>query len=224
MTASECAVALAIAKHANGWKNSHAKVETLAHDTKLDRRTVVRATASLVDKKWLIQTHSGRGGNARWANSYDLNIPAAPAAASKCHGVTLQSDMVSSQSDIEPVSKCHGVTTSSSYSTPRSSPVLSSEENRRTDKTKPEENRRRAEWLDTSYWVGISRKHPEGYFIQVKGNNTEPGGNHVRVDLTQHQARSLFDGNLYPYEHILGCMMQYAWDQNPGVEWLNVSV
>jgi Helix-turn-helix domain len=218
MTASECAVALAIAKHADGWKNSYPKVSTLARETKLDRTTVMHATTSLVDKKWLIQTHSGRGGYSKWANSYDLNIPAGAAAVSKSHDAQTKSDGATLQSRIDPVSKSDGATTSSPSSTPRSSPVSSSEENRRRNEKNP-----RNPWRDTSYWLGHNKKYPDGYFIRVEGNS-EPRGDHVRVDLTAKQVQKLFDGQLYPYEHILGVVKQYAWDQNPGVEWLNVSV
>jgi hypothetical protein len=54
-----------------------------------------------------------------------------------------------------------------------------------------------------SYWVGYSKKNPEGYFIRVEGN-TRPKGNVVLVTLTGSEVRDLF--GCYGYEEIRDVM------------------
>ena len=61
-----------------------------------------------------------------------------------------------------------------------------------------------------SYWVGTSKKHPDGYFFRAKGAS-EPKGNHVLVTLTGPQVQDVF-GAGYDYPQIRKLMLEHARD------------
>lgn len=96
LSSSEKMIALMVMSHAGAdGRNSHPGYRLLAEETGLDVKTIKRLAPKLVEKKWLILTYSGRGGNQAKANAYDLNIPGDAMKAS-------QRDMDDSQRDIDP--------------------------------------------------------------------------------------------------------------------------
>ncbi len=101
LTPSQRLILIVQAKHADACDgeltNSYPSEDTLARETGLSKDTIQRARKVLVEKGWLIQTHSGRGGSSKKSNEYDLAVP-----DSKPHGAALQSRMVPSQSRMVP--------------------------------------------------------------------------------------------------------------------------
>jgi len=205
LTPNQRLILIAQAKHADTQdgmlRDSYPSEATLARETGLNRKTLQRERPKLVELGWLTQTHSGRGGSSKLSNSYDLAVP--DGADSKRHGDALQSDMVSSQSDTVSRSKRHAVATSTSSSIPRSTPPPTSEKGRINQ---PSEGTK--EGRGDSYWVGYSKKHPDGYFHRAE-DAREPKGPHVLVTLTRTQVINLLSVG-YEYDHILAVMLDYA--------------
>lgn len=218
LTPSQRLVLLVQAKHADAHDdsltNSFPSEETLAGATGLNRKTIQRTRKSLVEQGWLVQTHSGRGGSSKWANAYDLYIPdddlaRLAAARSKRQGVSLQSDTVSRQSDIESQAKRHSVSTSTPSSTPISAPApapsttggegIEGKDGQRAIASSPG---------PVSYWVGHSKARPGGYFHRIDASTVEPKGSHVRVILSAQENMNIF--GCYEYPEILKIMLEHA--------------
>lgn len=215
LTPTQRLVLIVQAKHADAWDgeltNSYPSEDTLARETGLNRKTIYRTRKSLVELGWLDQTHSGRGGSSKLANSYDLYIPGEliarlEDAESKRHSVPLQSDIESRQSDIESQAKRHSVATSTSSSTPKAAPISTPSDIRRLNQ--PSEGTKEGRDGD-SYWVGYSKKHPDGYFHRTEGP-ARPKGNVVLVTLTGSEVRDLFA--CYEYPQLRDIMLDYARD------------
>lgn len=76
LSSSERLVAIMIMSHAGpGGQRSHPGAKLLAAETGLSEKTVRAAAKKLEEKKWLVLTYSGKGGNRSKANEYALNIP-----------------------------------------------------------------------------------------------------------------------------------------------------
>jgi hypothetical protein len=215
LTPTQRLVLLVQAKHADAHEgtltNSFPSEETLAVETGLNRKTIQRTRKSLVEDGWLDQTHCGRGGSSKLANSYDLYIPdeliaRLEDAESKRHSVSLQSDIESRQSDIESQSKRHSVSTSIPSSTHSSAPAPAPSTTGGVEESKEGTEEGRGD----SYWVGYSKKHPDGYFFRAKGKS-RPKGNVVLVTLTGREVMNVF-GVGYEYEQLRKTMLDYARD------------
>lgn len=103
LSSSEKLIALMVMSHAGAdGRNSHPGYRLLAEETGLDVKTIKRLAPKLVEKKWLILTYSGRGGNQAKANAYDLNIPGDAMKASQRDMDDSQRDMKASQRDTMP--------------------------------------------------------------------------------------------------------------------------
>lgn len=228
LTPTQRWVATVIAKHANGGYNSFAKVETLARETGFSKDTIIEATKVLVREKWLKQTYWGQGRSSKLANCYDLTLPEDSETrnfdGSKSESPTLQSRNDRSQSRNDRSSKSESPTTSVPRSTPRSTAASTTEQSHQKGKDQGTKEPRRGRDSDgDSYWVGISARHPAGYFIRVAGN-TRPKGKVVRVNLTGREVQTIFMSVygecVYPHEQRVGMMLTYASRQNPGCTWL----
>jgi hypothetical protein len=206
LTPNQRLILIAQAKHADTHdgvlRDSYPSEATLARETGLSKDTIQRARKVLQELGWLTQTHNGRGGSSKLANSYDLAIP-----DSKPHDAVLQSRSQPSQSRMVPRSKPHGAATSTSSSAPRSADDPTSEEGRSNQSIEGTKEGR-LDGRGDSYWVGFSKKHPDGYFHRVEGSS-RPKGNHVRVDLTRGQVIDVF-GVPYDYEQRREIMLDYA--------------
>jgi hypothetical protein len=190
--------------HGGELTNSYPSEGTLARKTGLSKDTIQRARKTLVEKGWLVQTHSGRGGSSKLANSFDLAVP--DEALAKPQGAVLQSRTMRSQSRTVPDPKPHCAATSVPSSAHITTHVSTPPNERRLNQ--PDQGTK--EGRGDSYWVGYSKKHPEGYFIRAKGSS-EPKGNHVLVTLTGTQVMNLF-GVGYEYEQRRDIMLDYARD------------
>ena len=219
LTPTQRLVLLVQAKHADAFDgelaNSFPSEEKLCRETGLGNKAVYNARKALVELGWLIQTHSGRGGSSKQSNSYDLAVPDEPnlsvsseemGSGSNRHYDGLQTVPESRQTVPESRSNRPRDVTSTPSSTPGSTPCPTAKEGSQGSLQEGTKEGRGGD----SYWVGISKNRPDGYFIRVEGN-TRPKGNVVRVDLTRTQVINLF-GVPYSYDQRLGIMLGYAQD------------
>jgi len=197
LTSSQRLVLIVQAKHADAHNDeltgSFPSEETLAKETDLSTKTIERTRKALVELGWLVQTHSGRGGSSKLANTYDLRIP-----GSTRHSVALQTDMVSQTNR-------HSVGTSTPSSTPRSAPASTPSQPGGFDESKEGTKDGPGE----SYWVGFSKNRPDGYFKRIEARTVEPKGSHVLVTLTGPEVRDAFQAGR-PYEDIRAIMLDRA--------------
>jgi hypothetical protein len=215
LTPNQRLILIAQAKHADTHggelTNSYPSEETLARETGLSKDTIQRTRKTLTELGWLVQTHSGRGGSSKLANSYDLAVPydggCQSDALAKPHDAVLQSRMMPGQSRTESRSKPHGAATSTCSSTPRSAAASTAKQG---GSNQPDQGTKEGHGDGDSYWVGYSKKHPDGYFHRVEGS-TRPKGNHVLVTLTGRQVMDLF-GVPYDYDQRRDIMLGYARD------------
>lgn len=205
LTASERWAAVAIAKHTNDiGHDCFATVPTLAAETGLSERQIHRIRIVLVEKKWVEQKHFGRGGRSTLSNCYDLHIPSDESIGH--HGL-LQKDTESVQKDTESVSIGHHGLTSVPTSTPSSAHASVPQQ----PPLKPQDQG--TELAGDDYWVGRSKKHPDGYFIRQEGHTKPPGS--VDVHLTDQEVKLLFSSiSQYSYESIRQFMLDKAKQAN----------
>jgi hypothetical protein len=137
LTTAQKIIGLCLARYAD-WatgEHSHPGNKLIAEECGMTERTVERNTPALLDQGWLIQTYRGQGRNSSYANEYRLSLPD---MMSVTHDV--QTDIVSSQTDIVSSSNRHHVGTPSH--SPSHLPSLLEENQKRTGGEK--KKRRRA--------------------------------------------------------------------------------